>query len=217
VSINTLKISSDCSVYTITSGPLKTNTYVLKGRDFCVLIDVPWVAEQLIGLIKENNWTVDAIILTHGHFDHIRTAQEISTHFNAEIVISVEEKRILKRQNLLYFLHGGKNKLQLPEPSNTNFINFNLTDEIIMIDPKIKLHSFPGHTPGSLMVSYNDHVIFTGDTIYLDAVPASSLPESDPDLYHKSEKKFLERFSSAALLFPGHGAYGERKSQICRA
>ena len=63
------------------------------------------------------------------------------------------------------------------------------------------------------MVSYNEHIIFTGDTIYLDAVPASSLPERDPDLYHKSERN-SERFSSAALLFPGHGAYEKEKSNM---
>lgn len=205
---NTKLVINDAEVYPFTDGPLLTNSYLINVRPHAFLIDTPWRTKNLLETIEINNLNLTCIILTHAHFDHIKNAKYLSEYFKIPVFLSCDDKRILKKQHLLHSLHDGGEKLELPGKPWLRFIDFDDNIKLISELNTFDLYRFPGHTPGSILISYKEKIIFSGDSIYLDNVPNSLLPETNEAVLRENIKDFHKMFKGNIMLMPGHGRYG---------
>ncbi|MBP5427158.1 MAG: MBL fold metallo-hydrolase [Clostridiales bacterium] len=182
----------------IDSGMLQSNVYIIKNGNECVLIDAGCSAADILKELscKEQ---VKYIILTHGHVDHICSADEIRKETGAKVVAYKDEESLLKNANYncSYYICGRPYSI--------------CPDILVSEDDVIKLgediFSFiytPGHTSGSMCVKYKN-VIFTGDTLFKGSVGRCDFPTGDEEDLIYSVKKKLYILEDDMVVYPGHG------------
>ncbi len=189
-------------IKTMVLGELSTNCYVVSSveDDYAVIIDPGDEANHIQEYILHNNITPKAILITHGHFDHILAAHELSINFQIPIYMSKKDSFLTERmiETAEHFI--GKGVYLKPE----HFIDVNDGDEICFGNINFTVISIPGHTPGS--VGYKiDESIFTGDLIF----EGGSVGEyrhkysSYKDLMASIDK--IKNLRNGITLYPGHG------------
>ena len=177
---------------------MNNNSYLIIHNKQAVLIDVANNWNDINIFLKKNNLKLIALILTHGHFDHIIDIEKLSSipiyiNENEKNILDVENKQLVrdfkidyKKLNIHYFL---QDKLNIPE------FNF-------------KIFHTPGHTPGGVCIAYENY-LFTGDTIFTDSIGRYDLMFSNVKDLIKSIKT-IGKVNDNYIIFPGHGRYGEK-------
>ena len=166
------------------------NTYILGDEKTkkCAVIDPGGSIIDIFNIIKQHGLTVEYIILTHGHGDHICRVPEIKSKTNAKIVAHVNEEEVLIDRN--------KNlSAQLPGP----LVEFD-ADEYVQEGDVI--HT-PGHTKGGMCIKVGEH-IFTGDTLFAGSIGRTDFYGGDYKQMMKSLRK-LAKYDDNAVIYPGHG------------
>ena len=84
-------------VYVLTLGPVQTNVYIAYNKESleCFIVDPSAQAGNIIATIKEHNLKPVAILLTHGHFDHIMAVNELVKEYNIKVYISKLDDEML--------------------------------------------------------------------------------------------------------------------------
>ena len=176
------------------------NTYIRGDEDTkkCAVIDPGGSIIDIFNVIKQHEFTVEYIILTHGHGDHICRVPEIKEKTNAKIVAHVKEEEVLidRVKNL---------SAQLPGP----LVEFDAdiyVDEGDIIELgglKLKIIHTPGHTKGGMSIKVGEN-IFTGDTLFAGSIGRTDFYGGDYKQIMKSLKK-LAKYDDNAVIYPGHG------------
>lgn len=182
----------------IKTGLLQENTYIVSKDNFCLVIDPGDDLYKINDYLNSKNLKTKAILLTHGHFDHIGVAKELSLIENCNIYASLFEKEIIEDAS-----KNGSSKYLKKKIELTNVEYFD--EEVILEigDFKVEVIFLPGHTPGGVGYIIGDGV-FTGDTLFKGTY-------GRVDLYggsKKNMKKSLEYLLSldpSYTVFPGHG------------
>lgn len=185
------------NLITLTVGMLSTNCYILVDES-AVIIDPGAEAGLILSEIDNHSLDVSHIIYTHGHFDHTGAAREIKRKTNAQVVMCEKDVEILHSNPLSGF------GLEFDtEPAKPDLF---VEEGDIISSPGIELHIFntPGHTRGGISLSIDD-MIFCGDTIFLNSVGRTDLPESSPQELMDSIREKIYKFSDDIVLLPGHG------------
>ena len=142
------------------------NTYIIGDEKTkkCAIIDPGGSTIDIFNKIKQHGLTVEYIILTHGHGDHICRVPEIKSKTNAKVIAHVNEEEVLIDRN--------KNlSAQLPGP----LVEFEADkyvqegDIIELGSLKLKIIHTPGHTKGGMCIKVGEH-IFTGDTLFAGSI-----------------------------------------------
>lgn len=181
-------------------GELQTNTYLfysaLSRR--CFIIDPGAEAGKIIGLIEREKLDPLAVILTHGHADHVGAAAELLSHFHIPLWIYEADEKTMRSQANREF--AAMFAMALPPAAERL-----LTDgETIGADDLTLtvIHS-PGHTPGSILLQSGE-LLFTGDTLFRGDVGRTDLPGGDAEQLQRSLAKIRE-FPATTIILPGHG------------
>jgi glyoxylase-like metal-dependent hydrolase (beta-lactamase superfamily II) len=188
------------------------NAYLIKQSGVTVLIDAP---EQAAKRIIDGGEKLTAIILTHGHFDHISGLKAIAEATGASVYIHGAEIPMLTDTAInladmfyekgtfpLYTgkvkpLHDGDNLLFASKPDCDS-------DEE-QEDLTFRIFHAPGHTPGLIAVQTGNK-IFTGDFIFEGSIGNTSFINSKPEDMEASLKRFVSAFGDKDYtLYPGHG------------
>ena len=183
-------------------GKLKTNCYLYINEGNCLIIDPGDEGEKLIRLIKEQGLKPLAILLTHGHFDHIGAVDDIRNNFNIPCYIHHGDSKCLTDPTVNL---GNK---WLREPLLLNKADYLIEKDgpITIGDFKIQVIHTPGHSRGS--VCYFDtetRILFSGDTLFCRAIGRTDLSTSnDPQIYESIFNK-LFKLPDDTLVLPGHG------------
>ena len=175
-------------------GIFQTNTYLLSIDNECILIDPASKAEKMIDILGERKLL--AILLTHGHFDHIKAVDDLYKKYKCPVYISKEDE-ILSRDRTQgeTFSIPIANTITVPE-------NF-LKEGLMEIGPfKFEVIFTPGHTKGSVCYRF-DNELFTGDTLFKNSAGRTDLfSSSDRDL--KSSLRILKSIEDNLNIYPGH-------------
>ncbi|MCL2204357.1 MAG: MBL fold metallo-hydrolase [Defluviitaleaceae bacterium] len=169
-----------------------------------VLIDAGCGKEDTKALplfLKENNITVKAILLTHGHYDHIIGIDAIKEATGAPVYAHPLEKEMLEEPALNMSARMGRGAAVTPEHL------LNDGDEVRVGDISLQVLHTPGHTPGGLCFYDEEYgALFTGDTLFKDSIGRTDFPSgSHEELLENIHKKILT-LPSQIKIYPGHGS-----------
>lgn len=188
----------------ISSGICSTNSYLIEKDDGVYLIDAPDDNSRMLSLLKEKG-KLTAVLLTHGHFDHIMGLKSILDEFPSTPVYLAEKDHYLIKdgeKGNLYFLRLFGIPLSLYDvPSDIVFNPYPGRIGSIEIIPT------PGHTPGSVSLFIKDeNVLFSGDTLFFHSEGRTDLGGDSSELF-TSLRKLLTSLPSDTIVLPGHGGY----------
>lgn len=191
-------------VETLIVGQLATNCYLLSDSESrrCFIIDPGDDAGYIMNRVVDLNLKPQAILATHGHFDHILAVTELKLAYKIPFMIHREDAVIVNRmeQTAKYFTGITTDPAPHIDQIIKNNAKFNLG--------KIKLEAIhtPGHTPGSIcLYAKNEGIIFTGDTIFANGnYGRTDLPGGDSKLLKDSILKILSLPDKTEIL-SGHG------------
>jgi len=178
----------------------QSNAYIL----FCeetkagVVVD-PGQPEGFQHLLEEHGITLERIVNTHGHLDHISGVAATKRHFNIPFLIHKEDAFLVRGVNT-YTANYGMAEMEVPE------IDDYLADgQVITIgNGSIEVIHTPGHSPGSVCLKTGNMVI-TGDLIFKQSIGRHDLARGDyHTLIHSIETSILS-LADEVVLFPGHG------------
>ena len=179
---------------------LFANTYLLKDEaNQCVVIDPGKDYPGLINYIKKNGLSLKAVLLTHGHLDHMRGIDNLVNSFSAPLYIGFddEDKLTDSYANCSLFLGEERTfKSKANTLADNDVLHF-LSEDIVVI------HT-PYHTAGSLCFYLKESgVLFTGDFILPHGVGRSDLPSAMPKELTKSMAKILA-LPAKTKIYAGH-------------
>ena len=178
------------NIHTIPLGPLQTNCYILRQGDSrtCVVIDPGQQPQPLLQYLQQQDLEVAAILLTHGHFDHVGGVRTLVAETDAPVYLN-DADLVLPPQMTdgpLYYTDsfGGGSELQIAGLS-------------------FRTISTPGHTPGSLCIFCED-CMFSGDTLFAGSCGRTDFPGGSPKAMLASLHR-LSELDGDYRVFPGHG------------
>ena len=176
------------NIHTLPLGAYQTNTYIVENGGHCVIIDAGYAPEVILRFLRDHNLMADAILLTHGHFDHVGAVRELAVELECPVYLHEKELSMppMMTAGPLYYTHtyGEGDRLQLAG------IAFRV------------LHT-PGHTPGSVCLIAANH-LFSGDTLFAGSCGRTDLPGGDWATIRKSLTR-LAGMENDYLVHPGHG------------
>jgi glyoxylase-like metal-dependent hydrolase (beta-lactamase superfamily II) len=179
------------------------NSYLISDNDNYILIDAPNNAVNAVKKIIAGGGKLQAIILTHGHFDHISGLREIAELTGADVYIHEAEIPMLTDEGMnLAGMFYAAGSFPLYDGKVTGVCD---GETLNICGKKFQIFHAPGHTPGLVAVQTDDN-IFTGDFIFENSIGNTSFPNSKPQDMATSLKRFVKAFGDKDYtLFPGHG------------
>lgn len=183
---------------TLTLGAYRTNTYIVCDSNTagCAIIDPACEAQTILARVRALGLTVDAILLTHGHFDHVGAVEELVKATGCKLWMSEGDWSQFKNPVTAYFY----------PIANCDFteVRFCEHDEIIHAGGlTFTVIASPGHTYGSVCFVCGD-AIFSGDTLFAGSCGRTDLPGGDPEALRAS-LDYLSELSGNYTVYPGHG------------
>lgn len=190
-------------VKTCTVGQVQTNCYIIFHKELkeAVLIDPGDHASFLMQKCKELGVTVAAILLTHGHFDHIGAVNELHETLKADIYAGKEEDDLLQDPSLNLSWSYLNDKITIIAD---RFLDDG--EEFELIGTRWKLIATPGHTAGSVCYLIPDEkILVSGDTLFLESLGRTDMPTGNISLIIDSITKKLFVLPDETIVYPGHG------------
>ena len=178
-------------------GELEVNCYLLTKGSSAVIIDPGASFDRLVKIIEDKKVLPKAIILTHGHFDHIGAVSKLSQKFNAPVYAHKGDEEMLS-DNEKNLAKGFGCSVDPCE------IDVYLEDESTLeIDGiSFRVYHTPGHSNGGVCL-YTNGGVFTGDLLFKNSIGRFDRGDLRTEL--KSLKRVMDTFSDETIVYAGHG------------
>ena len=175
------------NIQKLTLGLYQTNTNLLANDTEAVVIDPGYEADTILDALAGK--TLKAILLTHGHFDHVGAVKELVAETGCEVWIHAAESTMppMVTAGPLYFTH--------------TYDEGDTVSPIAGLELTV-LHT-PGHTPGSVCLLMGREM-FSGDTLFACSFGRTDLPGGDPRKMMESLRR-LASLQGNFFIHPGHG------------
>ncbi len=186
------------------AGPYKTNCYLLANQGRAVVVDPGMHAhDRVVAMLEEQDLTLEAVVLTHGHIDHTRDAGQLARRYAVPVHIHADDA---------FMLAAGEG---VSAESQVLFDAANMTpvdDRRDLVDGEtlrlagveFRLMHAPGHSPGCVILVAEDFA-FTGDVLFRGSIGRTDLANSDPAAMETSLRGPVWQLDDSLQLLPGHG------------
>ena len=198
-------MQGDIKTSTVNVGMIGTNCYIVykdntESLKEAVLIDPGDDAEKIYDKVEELGIKPVAVLLTHGHFDHMMAVDQLREKFECKVYLGKEEEALIKdpEQNV---------SAMFGRPMGTSADEFIEDGQLLQIAGfQIEVLATPGHTKGGVCYYLKEQEIaFSGDTIFEGSVGRSDFPGGSARELIRSIKDKLCVLPDDTQLFPGHG------------
>jgi glyoxylase-like metal-dependent hydrolase (beta-lactamase superfamily II) len=183
-------------------GPMDNGVYVLHDRETgaAVIVDPSFDYEPALAFVRSGNRRLEAIVNTHGHFDH---------------VVGNAAFKTLAPEAPLY-LHAADTDLLVGAPDSAARFGMNMTasplpdrafregEDVMLAGVSWQVLHVPGHSPGSVCLYRPGHLI-GGDVLFQNSVGRTDLPGGDGELLLRGIREKLLVLPDETIVYPGHG------------
>ncbi len=183
-------------------GPVETNCYFLsrEGEKQVVVVDPGDSAEQILEFLSREDEQITAILLTHGHFDHIGAAEQLRQSTGAKVYAPEAERELLG--DAVLNLSAGQFSPKALEAD----VYVRDGDILTLADMAFRVLDTPGHTAGSACYYLQeDHVLLAGDTLFAGSVGRTDFPTGDAAVQRRTLKEKIVTLPNETVVLPGHG------------
>ena len=182
-------------------GSVGTNCYFLINTQTqeTVIIDPADDAPMLSAKLKEKNLKPAAILLTHGHYDHIMAVEELRKEYGIPVIAHEEEKQILENPR-------GNLSTMIGMPFTVKADRFVKDEELLVTAGfSIRVLHTPGHTiEGCCYYLADENLLFSGDTLFWESVGRTDFPTGSMSALVRSIKEKLMVLPESTRVYPGH-------------
>lgn len=185
-----------------TVGEVQENCFLVRrrGSDRAVIVDPGEEAPRLLAAIEEAGVTLDAILLTHTHFDHVGAVAPIARATGAPVYCPKLEVPVLQ-DIMAYIPWPGFGPYESWDPEQT--VEGGETLELAGMTFDVVFT--PGHSPGHVVYSVRDErMLLSGDVLFKGSIGRDDLPFGDGPTLMRSIATLLERFDDDTRVYPGH-------------
>ncbi len=176
--------------YAMALGDYQTNCYIIHNAasKTCCVIDPGYASDFILDKLEELGLTLEAILLTHGHFDHVGAVKELAAETQCHVYLCAEDLSMppMMTSGTLYYTHTYTEGSQL---------------HLAGLDISV-LHT-PGHTPGSVCLLV-ENSLFSGDTLFAGSCGRTDLPGGNWATIVNSLRR-LAALEGNLWVLPGHG------------
>lgn len=191
------------NVYPLVLGPVQTTCYVVSSQGRAVIVDPAANATKIIQYLGTKKLIPEAILLTHGHFDHIGAVNELAAKYSLPIYAHKSEKEYFDQPevNLSTMMYQ---PFVLSEDLDYHWLADGAT--LTCLDTQVKIFHVPGHTSGSLCYYFvKDRMVFTGDTLFKQSIGRTDFIYGNHQQLVTGIKQKLLTLPDDTLVYPGHG------------
>ena len=178
------------NVHALVLGAYQTNCYIIHddASKTCCVIDPGYQSEDILDKLTDLGLTLEAILLTHGHFDHVGAVRDLVADTGCAVYLCAEDLNMPANLTAgqLYYTNT------YAEGSQLHLAGLDIT----------VLHT-PGHTPGSVCLLV-DNTLFAGDTLFAGSCGRTDLPGGSWDQMQQSLAR-LSQIEANLWVLPGHG------------
>lgn len=182
-------------------GSMGTNCYLIVNEETkeLVIVDPAVYSDYLVNHVKSEGYMPKAILLTHGHFDHVMGIDGWVKEYGIPVYLHEEEKEILSdaKLNLSRMFGAGY--------TYENARSLQDGEEICLAGFAFQVLHTPGHTKGSCCYYVKDEaVLISGDTLFCQSVGRSDFPTGNMDRLVHSIREKLFCLPDDVMVYPGH-------------
>ncbi|MGZ3745068.1 MAG: MBL fold metallo-hydrolase [Pseudobdellovibrionaceae bacterium] len=190
----------DLQVHRIENGKWKENTYIIhNSSSFGVIIDPGENFDEITKYIQQSKLQIQAILNTHGHFDHIATVSELKKLYKTHFYLHSDDFKLLRTANFYRHLFEGNRNIQIPE------VDYDLKSKnTVQVDDMIfEVIPCPGHTEGGVSFKIGDR-LFLGDNIIGHKIGRTDLPGGNRAKLEDTIRRLCS-LPPNTEVYPGHG------------
>ena len=178
------------TLHTLPLGAYQTNCYILHQEDSssCVVIDPGYTPEVILDFLAGKGLKLEAILLTHGHFDHVGAVRDLAAETGCQVCLNPDDLSMPPRMTAgpLYYTD-----------------TYSDGDTLSPAGIPFQVLSTPGHTPGSVCLIAENY-LFSGDTLFAGSRGRTDLPGGSTRAIRESLRR-LAALPQDYSVHPGHG------------
>lgn len=186
----------------------ESNSYLLISNNEAALIDAGADVRSVLSVLDREGAALKYILLTHGHFDHTVSANELRRKTGAKLLVHKDDEEMLTdaKKSALWLFFGKDDTVGRADGTLDD------GDELLIGDEKIQVVHTSGHSKGSVCYQAGSS-LFTGDTLFKSGYGRFDLYGGDPEELLRS-LKLLSQLDGNIDIYPGHGEGSTIKKAI---